>query len=354
MAWISIHEGITTHPKTRKLMRHLKCSRHEAVGILVFLWQWCLVNADRDGVLLDVYPEDIANEIMFRPTPDLSAWLLTNNPKSDDGYELNEAEYFVHALVESGWIDVDELGRYVVHDWDEWQSSWYKYLDEKEVDKNRKRNARAKTLAESTDKSECPPDIPPDIPPDNPVDNPEKIHGHSTGISDGIPTLTRPDNTRPDQTISLPHQEILGSLTTSSSSQSANADSDDVDDDAPPDNSVPYQKIMTLYNRICTRLPKIRGIEGERRKHVSSRYKKYGMDTLVEVFKKANANDFMCGGGGNGWTADFDWLMNPTNIVKVLEDKYDKRSVSDGINARGHPSHRNQAFEMLKEMGEFP
>jgi hypothetical protein len=52
MAWVSAHEGMRDHPKTRDLSRKLECSRHEAIGILVTLWLWGLNNADRDGNIL--------------------------------------------------------------------------------------------------------------------------------------------------------------------------------------------------------------------------------------------------------------------------------------------------------------
>ena len=64
MAWVSAHEGVRDHPKTRALARQLQCSRHEAIGILVTLWLWGLNNADRDGNILSATADDIADGIM--------------------------------------------------------------------------------------------------------------------------------------------------------------------------------------------------------------------------------------------------------------------------------------------------
>jgi hypothetical protein len=38
---------------------------------------------------------------------------------------------------------------------------------------------------------------------------------------------------------------------------------------------------------------------------------------------KAQETPFLRGEGSKGWRADFDWLSNDRNVVKVLEGKYD-------------------------------
>lgn len=47
----------------------------------------------------------------------------------------------VDSMVESGWID--ELdGHLYLHDWDEWQEMYYRFIDKREKDTARKRRAR--------------------------------------------------------------------------------------------------------------------------------------------------------------------------------------------------------------------
>jgi hypothetical protein len=118
--WVSTHEEVRDHPKTRELMKMLKCSRQEAVGTLALLWIWGLRNADRDGHLTDASAKDIACGIMSRRNPKL----------------------LVSALVISAWLEVDG-GEYAIHDWADWQKEWYAYRDKKEADRERKK-AKAK------------------------------------------------------------------------------------------------------------------------------------------------------------------------------------------------------------------
>lgn len=95
---------------------------------------------------------------------------------------------------------------------------------------------------------------------------------------------------------------------------------------------VPFLEIKNLYLATCPRLSNIRSIDGERKKHVTDRYKKIGASGLTELFQKANDSDFLCGESDSKWQADFDWLIDPTNSLKVLEGKYDnKKSASTNI-----------------------
>ena len=46
------------------------------------------------------------------------------------------------------------------------------------------------------------------------------------------------------------------------------------------------------------------------------------MGLFTEIFEAAEATAFLKGVNEKGWKADFDWLMKPDNMMKVLENKY--------------------------------
>ena len=98
---------------------------------------------------------------------------------------------------------------------------------------------------------------------------------------------------------------------------------------APPPSRLPpcpFKKIMELYHQICVSYPRIEDIDGERKKAVAARWRKYGDIAVFEqVFRIAQASSFMKGENGRDWHADFDWMMRPSNIVKILEHKYDDK-----------------------------
>ena len=125
IAWLKVHDTVRDHPKTRRLARGLGVSRHEAIGVLVCLWLWGQSNADRDGFILNATAEDIADGVMYRGTS-----------SGASGGQL------LDSLIVSGWIDV-EGDALRLHDWDTWQSEWYRGIDAKKADAARKRAERA-------------------------------------------------------------------------------------------------------------------------------------------------------------------------------------------------------------------
>lgn len=91
-----------------------------------------------------------------------------------------------------------------------------------------------------------------------------------------------------------------------------------------PEISNKPQQLVDRYNAICTNLPRVVRPTDKRRRAVRLIYGKgYTPEQLDEVFRKAQASSFCTGLNDRHWKADFDWLLNESNLVKVLEGKYD-------------------------------
>ena len=93
-SWLPIYETLPHHPKVRALAKALKCHRHEAIGLLIDLWCWCLRNAE-DGDLSGMESSELSAVILQR----------TRTGRATLKQVLNE----------TGWMDGDRL-----HDWDEY------------------------------------------------------------------------------------------------------------------------------------------------------------------------------------------------------------------------------------------
>lgn len=135
MHWIAIHENVLGS-KLRGLRKRLNCSEAEALGILTILWLWARKNADCTGLLANTDREDIDDAI-----------------KTSIGEYLRPTDV-TEAMIEEGWIDEVD-GVLYIHDWEEWQSQWYTYLERKKKDAERKRKERAlkKSQAEEQEKA---------------------------------------------------------------------------------------------------------------------------------------------------------------------------------------------------------
>ena len=124
MAWISVHESVVG-AKLRLFAKELNASQNEALGLLITLWLWGIHNADRYGKIVGATKSDVA-KVIYSGLND----------------KLNPIDS-VDALIKTNWIDIDEDGLYI-HDWSEWQKQWYKAIDVREREKNRKREERAR------------------------------------------------------------------------------------------------------------------------------------------------------------------------------------------------------------------
>ncbi len=90
----------------------------------------------------------------------------------------------------------------------------------------------------------------------------------------------------------------------------------------------PHQQIQELFNTLCPSFPRVISLGKTRRKHLQARWKQFNYDLSVfeTAFKRVEASEFCKGKNDKNWKVSFDWLIqNDSNMVKVLEGKYDNR-----------------------------
>ena len=110
---------------------------------------------------------------------------------------------------------------------------------------------------------------------------------------------------------------------------------------------VDYQQIVELYNAICKSFPRCTTLSEKRKKAISARLKTYSVDDIKKCFEKAEESNFLKGGNNRNWSANFDWLMNDSNIAKVLDGNYDNRE-KGGVNGNTS-NHREGNTETYDE-----
>lgn len=133
MAWVSVYDSVNGS-KLRELAKSMKCTKEEALGTLVSLWMWGLNNADEFGKIVGAEKDDILDAF--------STKLTCRIPN------------VVDILIESGWIDVKDGDSLVIHDWEQWQSQWYKAIQRRKDDAKRQARRRKRLAEEATHESE--------------------------------------------------------------------------------------------------------------------------------------------------------------------------------------------------------
>lgn len=120
---------------------------------------------------------------------------------------------------------------------------------------------------------------------------------------------------------------------------------------APPRQSVPYEQVKTLYNDICTSLPKCRVLSDARKKAIKARFNSgYGLDDFKTLFEKTQSSSFLTGRNDRNWMASFDWLLKDNNMVKTLDGNYDDHAGGPSRGpGGGHGTRQAEAWDDLPD-----
>jgi len=96
-------------------------------------------------------------------------------------------------------------------------------------------------------------------------------------------------------------------------------------------NACPHKEIVALYHEVLPELRCVRAWNATREKHLRARWRedksRQSLSWWREYFTRVKASSFLAG-KKTDWSADFDWLIRPTNMAKVLEGKYDDAPVT--------------------------
>lgn len=82
-------------------------------------------------------------------------------------------------------------------------------------------------------------------------------------------------------------------------------------------------KFVELYKEHCKGLSQPRVITDIRKKKIYALIRKYGWDTIIECFDKAQQSDFLKGKvPSSDWKADLDFFLREDKFLNILEGRY--------------------------------
>lgn len=99
--------------------------------------------------------------------------------------------------------------------------------------------------------------------------------------------------------------------------------------DTPP---CPHQEIVSLYHETLPMLPQVKEWTDERQSYLRSRWRekpeRQSLEWWRKYFEYVKTSDFLIGNappqtGKPPFMADLEWLVRPSNFVKVIEGKYE-------------------------------
>lgn len=86
------------------------------------------------------------------------------------------------------------------------------------------------------------------------------------------------------------------------------------------------QLLIDRFNEKCKQLPAALKLTDNRKKCLNSRIDEFGVDQIEVVFELVSGSEFLNGKNDRGWRADFDWILQPKNFVKIMEGTYNKNN----------------------------
>lgn len=86
-----------------------------------------------------------------------------------------------------------------------------------------------------------------------------------------------------------------------------------------------YQSVVNSFNSICKSLPSVQKLTDKRRTQIKNADKLLNEMTFEEFFRIVENSDFLSGRNENWNGCHFDWIMKPSNLIKIIEGNYNNK-----------------------------
>ena len=80
-------------------------------------------------------------------------------------------------------------------------------------------------------------------------------------------------------------------------------------------------------------------ITEKRKRVINNLLKEYSLEEVIQSMEKIHTSSFLRGNNKTGWQISFDWFINKSNFLKVLEGNYDDKVNSE---IKNNNTHANQ------------
>ena len=120
------------------------------------------------------------------------------------------------------------------------------------------------------------------------------------------------------------------------------------------EDKIDFEKVRQQFNRImeAKKIPKLKGkITGQRKAFFEARVRENGIVSVYRVMIKAAESNFLNGGGGKGWIANFEWIFRPNNFPKVLDGYYDNQRPPQTPTIQTNGGFRNETTSTPANVG---
>ena len=124
-------------------------------------------------------------------------------------------------------------------------------------------------------------------------------------------------------------------------------------DGSPSMSSHDCAAVITAWNGVAAELglPCVSKTTGKRKTALKARIAEHGIEHMTEAISRMRQSSFCQGENDRQWRANFDWLLRPDTVTKLLEGQYDgNRPLARNGNQADQQYRRDPAWEGLQRL----
>lgn len=113
--------------------------------------------------------------------------------------------------------------------------------------------------------------------------------------------------------------------------------------------NIDYSSVKYSFNRICPLMVTVDVMTESRKKAVDNAAEILGNVSFEELFERVQGSDFLSGKNGKWYGCNFDWILKPENLRKILSGAYDNPEPTAGYTRGNSPEKRHTSYD-IKEL----
>lgn len=119
-----------------------------------------------------------------------------------------------------------------------------------------------------------------------------------------------------------------------------------------PNDSIDFEEVIEVFNMSCPDLPQVSKLTKDRQNLILKILETHSTQDIGNAFKKVTESDYLSGRKvGTTWKATFDWILIPSNFIKILEGNYKNLNNGQSSNQpKSNSDHKESAVNAVNQL----
>jgi len=115
--------------------------------------------------------------------------------------------------------------------------------------------------------------------------------------------------------------------------------------------SIDFEEVIEIFNQVCFESPQVTKLTKDRQNLILKILETHSTQDLGTAFKNVSESDYLSGRKvGTTWKATFDWVLIPSNFIKILEGNYKNLNNGQQNRNQSDSDHKQSAINAVNAM----